>query len=65
MAVIEYIYVIECAGFHKVGKTWDIKSRLDSFIMGNPLPMTAVHLAAVDKHMARRIELRAHRALHR
>ena len=63
MAPVQYIYVIECAGFHKVGKAFNVPLRLDGLRTGNPFPMMCVYSIAVVHDMARRIEKRAHHAL--
>lgn len=63
MLAIQHIYVIECAGYHKVGKAASISIRVDALKTGNPFPLSCVYSVAVVGDMARRIERRAHKTL--
>jgi len=59
------IYVIECAGFIKVGIAGSIEGRLQQLRAMNPLECELRHTVQVCKHYARTVETRVHMALHK
>lgn len=58
-----YIYVMRCGEFLKIGMAADPRRRLESFQIGNPLPVEIAHKRLVSRWYAKHIESACHRAL--
>ena len=54
----QYVYLVECAGFHKIGITSNIKNRIGSLRSSCPLNVNLVRAARVKN--ARKYELILH-----
>ncbi len=46
------VYIIECRGSYKIGKTGDINKRMKSLQTANPFPMQIVHVIFTENHHA-------------
>ncbi len=44
------VYILECRGLYKIGKTGDLQKRTKSMQTANPFPMQLMHVIFTERH---------------
>jgi Meiotically Up-regulated Gene 113 (MUG113) protein len=44
------VYIVECYGFYKIGKTVNLKNRIREMQTGNPIELQVAHVIYSDRH---------------